>query len=311
MKKLSLIFLALLMFLTSCKIDETQRIRSIMFDEVNNEDRSKLSTFTEIDNQLNIEYPDKIAIYKATPRNFTEADFEVFRNYFNMNSDDFHITSKMRITNGEITFSVDGNEILYDAPYPNKKITKTEEELKQEAEKILRSLPFVKDEYVYSTTSTRTKVTYHPDETKEGPFTVLYTFTFAHVIDGYKVIWDDRCNISFSEDGLQSIDMTFYDYEKYDEVDILSFKEANDKIKSPDVFGLDNEDFKGKIKKLKVEKSGLVYVNQCYSYGIDIIQPVITFIGTAYSDSSESRFTARIKAIPKKYTYDIKLTDLS
>ncbi|MBQ3002849.1 MAG: hypothetical protein IJD82_03865 [Clostridia bacterium] len=78
---------------------------------------------------------------------------------------------------------------------------------------------------------------------------------------------------------------------------------AIDKIK--DAFSVDADEttFSGVADKLTVERVKLLYVNQ-YSEGCTILQPVFNLMGTAENDSGTAEFSAKIIAIPEKYTYE-------
>ncbi len=81
--------------------------------------------------------------------------------------------------------------------------------------------------------------------------------------------------------------------------------DAIDKIKDADAFSAktDGTTFSGVSDKLTVERVKLLYVNQ-YSNGCTILQPVFNLMGTAENDTGKAEFSAKIIAIPKKYTYE-------
>ena len=87
---------------------------------------------------------------------------------------------------------------------------------------------------------------------------------------------------------------------------MLTLDEAVAKIKEPDAFVLEsamNRNFSGAADKLTVERTKLLFVNR-YSDGCDIPQQVYNLMGTAENTGGSVEFSARIIAIPEKYTYE-------
>jgi hypothetical protein len=129
--------------------------------------------------------------------------------------------------------------------------------------------------------------------------------SFRRLIDGTRVIGNDICDLYFNSTGLSGVELTFYNYEKTGELDMLTLDDAIDKIKNPDVFGFKsetNKNFSGKTDKLTIDRTKLLFVNQ-YSNGCEILQPVYNLMGTAENEGGSIEFSARIIAIPEKYTY--------
>ena len=140
----------------------------------------------------------------------------------------------------------------------------------------------------------------------DGDYIESKRVSFRRLIDGVRVIGNDICDLYFDSNGLYDIEIKFYDYEKTGELDMLTLDEAVAKIKEPDAFVLEsamNRNFSGAAHKLTVERTKLLFVNR-YSDGCEILQPVYNLMGTAENTGGSVEFSARIIAIPEKYTHE-------
>ena len=140
----------------------------------------------------------------------------------------------------------------------------------------------------------------------DGDYIESKRVSFRRLIDGVRVIGNDICDLYFDSNGLYDIEIKFYDYEKTGELDMLTLDEAVAKIKEPDAFVLEsatNRNFSGAADKLTIERTKLLFVNR-YSDGCEILQPVYNLMGTAENTGGSVEFSARIIAIPEKYTHE-------
>ena len=140
----------------------------------------------------------------------------------------------------------------------------------------------------------------------DGDYIESKRVSFRRLIDGVRVIGNDICDLYFDSNGLYDIEIKFYDYEKTGELDMLTLDEAVAKIKEPDAFVLEsatNRNFSGAADKLTVERTKLLFVNR-YSDGCEILQPVYNLMGTAENTGGSVEFSARITAVPEKYTHE-------
>ena len=268
-----------------------------------------IQSTTDVENYSINSYSDKMPVYKITPREISSDEFQEF-------ADSLGFTAEMTMNNknlprfqqgqsgvSEKTLSMpNNNSISYLIGYGDEEpLGFTDEELKSKAQTIFNSLPLIEGEYEYLGISSTQTLLLENEE-----FVVQKRVSFRRLIDGIRVIGNDICDLYFNSTGLSGIQLTFYDYEKTGELDMLTLDDAVAKVKEPDAFILEsetNQNFSGAADKLTIERTKLLFVNQ-YSDGCEILQPVYNLMGTAENAGGSVEFSARIIAIPEKYTHD-------
>lgn len=238
---------------------------------------------------------------------------ETFQNEMPIYKISKHAISKQEIEQMEDNLGVakwhwndfDGYEVLYRvAPYSDPgrgyfyTLNMTDEELEDLAWKTLNKIPFIDGEYEYAGITGEMSV--WTMESGEYLATEV-TVSFYRRIDGVSVVGNERCNLTFDASGLVEIYVAMYDYEEIGTMDMVTLEEAQERIKSPDYFSIDQGT--SSMKELEVERTRLYLVNQ-YSRGCTILQPIYTFYGTAsFEDGAQKEFKSRIIAIPESMTY--------
>ncbi|MBR4053892.1 MAG: hypothetical protein IKK06_03725 [Clostridia bacterium] len=241
-----------------------------------------------------------MSVYEISPRTITEEQFAQLGAFFQMDGEIEPRKTCLYWEWQEHRLWWEENEISYSwSGHVDKAITKSDEEMIALAKEIFEALPIIEGEY--ECLGIGSVQTVH---SKAGSFDVKKRICFRRLVDGVRVIGNDLVDIYVGEDGVTEIYMYFYDYIKTDELPMLSLEEAFEKVKEPDAFALETEetDFSGKAEKLTVEKAKLLYVNQ-FSDGCTILQPVFNLMGTLENDTGIAEFSAKIIAIPEKYTY--------
>lgn len=171
----------------------------------------------------------------------------------------------------------------------------SDEELEAEAKKVFESLPIIKGDYEFAGQKFVTSVS-----DSEGTYTVRKGYAFYPVLNGVRVIGDNYCTLYFDANGLCEIALRLYSYEQTGKMDLLSLDNAVRRIKKADAF---TTDLKGQADSLCIERTRLFFVNQ-YVDGCEILQPVYQLQGTASNADDRAEFSAKIVAIPEKYTHD-------
>lgn len=198
-------------------------------------------------------------------------------------------------------WQLDGNSIVgLFARYGTGTSTMSDEELETMAREVFDKLTFLEGDYVYYGICGR--------ETLEGPEGVQTTrtmVTFCRVLDGARIIGNDRCDMWFNDSGLVAININLFDYEQIGTMDLVPLNEAKDNIDTPDAFTWETDPAVNKLATdLTVDRSSILFVNQL-SRGCTVLQPVYNFIGTAtLEDGSEAEFSSQVIAIPESYTYE-------
>lgn len=173
----------------------------------------------------------------------------------------------------------------------------TEEELEKAAWEAFNKIPFIEGEYEYFGIRGE-----HATEDSDGKHIRRVLVSFYPILNGSRVIGDNRCDLWFDGSGLVEIYIAQYDYEKTGTMDMVPLSDAETKIKTPDDFSI--EDATGTVNTLQVERVKLLLINQ-HSRGCTILQPVYNFIGTAtFEDGSQSEFKSKVIAIPESMTYE-------
>lgn len=200
----------------------------------------------------------------------------------------------------------DGNEILFRlAPYADPvrgafyTLNMTDAELEKLAWETFNKIPFFDGEYEYvGITGEMEEWTLESGEYQATEVTV----SFCRLIDGVRVVGNEKCNLTFDASGLVEIHIEMFDYKKSGTMRMVSLEDAREKLKAPDYFSVDSGT--GVAKELQIDRVQLSLVNQ-HSRGCTILQPIYTFYGEAkLDDGDRSEFKSRIIAIPETITYE-------
>ena len=263
---------------------------------------------TKVENHSIESYSNMMPVYKITPRTITREEFQTMADYLGVQGEINIINNEFRIygygyNTQSPTLIGDGNQFSYwcNNGGGETEMTQTDAELEAEAWEIINTLPLLEGEYEYVGIASTQQL-----KRDSGDIIVAKRLAFRRLIDGVRVIGNDICDLYFDSNGLYDIEIKFYDYEKTGELDMLTLDEAVAKIKEPDAFVLEsatNRNFSGAADKLTVERTKLLFVNR-YSDGCEILQPVYNLMGTAENTGGSVEFSARIIAIPEKYTHE-------
>lgn len=305
------------LILSSCN---ESKIKSLKFKgEVYGDIKSVLQNAVVI-NDISKQYPEvyttKMDLYSIKPINFTKSDFEQFFDLCKIKGevieksdgvicikyDDFY-TSRMFSSQGQIY--IEKNHFVYNRGYSSTSvIKKSEQELKQKADEIVNNIPFLEGNYVYSYTNTQSEIIELPNgEIKNIPVKMM--LSYRRELNGFRIVGEDQLHIYFDAEGFCGLSISYFNYEKYDEVDIITTSQAVNNIKKASTFDVDTRkvDFVGVLPKITANEVYLDYVNQ-YSNGVEILQPLYVLHGLIEENDNKSTFTATVKAIPDKYLKD-------
>lgn len=193
---------------------------------------------------------------------------------------------------------LDGNRIDgYFSDYGTGLFTMSEEELETLSWNVFNQIPFMDGEYVYSGIRGEESIW----SSDKGTQRTRVLVSFYRKLDGIRVVGVEQCDFWFNDNGLVELHIAFYDYERIGTMNLVSFDDAQKRIKSPDYFSSGST---GIAHTLQVDEVALLYVNQ-YSRGCTILQPVYSFSGTTtLGDGRQGTFKAKIIAIPEYYTYE-------
>ena len=179
----------------------------------------------------------------------------------------------------------------------------TDAELERTAWEIFGKMPFAKGDFEYL--GIRTTDTLN---NSEGTYTTRVGVIFRRLIDGVRVMGNDRIEMIFDGTGLVELFIELYDYEKIGTIELTPLSDAEKRIKTPDSFGIDDVDLVGnsiglqKVDILRVDQVKLRYYN-LFTGGYHVLQPVYAFIGTAIDvNGTETEFRSVIIAVPEANT---------
>ena len=246
---------------------------------------------TVVVNDVDQEISTKLPVYESKERTITEKEFQQIQNKLGTSEG----------TSDPNNWMLEGNSITGNfGDYLSGTATMSEEELAVQAQNAFDQIPFLEGDYVYFGICGRTTI-----ENSEGIQTTRIMVTFCRVLDGVRVIGNDRCDMWFNDTGLVGIAIDLFDYEQIGTIDMIALEEAEAQIKDPDAFDI-KTDSNSAADKLQVEKCELLLINQ-NSRGCNILQPVYIFKGTAtLENGAQAEFTSEIIAIPEAYTYEPK-----
>ena len=312
MKKIILIMsLALAFIMTSCSQNGPYKrlnIKGEMMGEAKQVLETTLVGPTKVENYSGESYANRMPVYQITPRVITTDEFQAMVDYFDIQGEIQIVNDTIRISDyysspPSQTMRCSENSLSYWMTNGGSEaeMLQTDAELETEAWKIINTLPLLEGEYEYVGIASTQRL-----ERESGSIVVAKRLSFRRLIDGVRVIGNDICDLYFNSKGLYDIEIKFYDYEKTGELDMLTLDDAVAKVKEPDAFILESEtnrNFSGAADKLTIERTKLLFVNQ-YSDGCEILQPVYNLMGTAENAGGSVEFSARIIAIPEKYTHE-------
>lgn len=267
---------------------------------------------TKVMSVLTDSFATTMPVYEITPRQITDAEMSQFAEHFNVTGEFIKHASSANIRSDSGTVIVsEGKELTYynHVNESQDPMTQSDDKIVEQAMKLFAELPLIEGEYeclgVLSTQTQQDYTRVGDDYIVGEEYIVSKRVAFRKVIDGTRVLGEEICNLYFSAKGLNTIRMELYNYTKVGEIPMLSLQDAIDKIEDSDAFSVDADEttFSGVADKLTVERVKLLYVNQ-YSEGCTILQPVFNLMGTAENNSGTAEFSAKIIAIPEKYTYE-------
>lgn len=300
---------ALALVLSACSLLGGKYKRVVLVpadsDEAGSAER-RISLWADVEDQSSERYGDTLPIYQITPYAVTEQELVDFAAALGVQApvqhdgEDMAITERKKSVTGKelvTRFAVSGNRVDYTTAGPTDcgEMQQSDAELEEEAKRVFASLPMIHGEYEFAGQKFVTSVS-----DSEGSYTVRKGYGFQPVLDGVRVTGENYCTLYFNANGLCEITMRLYSYERTGKMDLLSLDNAVKRIKKADAFTTDLE---GQAKSLCIERTRLFFVNQ-YGNGCEILQPVYQLEGTATNEDDRAEFSAKIVAIPEKYTHD-------
>lgn len=283
-----------LILLTGCSTQKYQRIiiSSASLGPM-------LNTYTDANTSVAYSaketHPAQLPIYEIEKRNITTEELDKCEDAINSFQNEH-----------PLIFSKKGNVLEAEVPgydTMRKYYDWTDSQLEEYARAIFDKLPFLVGTYEYlGITSTQMLENYNKVTGITTEHIYRVRVSFRKVVDGLRVIGDDRCDFYIDGDGLVMMQLELYNYKQIGTMDVVPLDEAKQKIKTPDAFTVNDVTKESAADKLDVEKTKLLLVNQS-SYGCTILQPVYNFMGSAYRDDDVIyTFSSRVIAIPDKYT---------
>lgn len=244
---------------------------------------------TLVKNSASDSVPSELPIYKITKRTITKQEFEQMKQQLNLSSD----TNK---------FEQNGNAINgWFSDFGKGRFTMTEEELSTIAHETFSKLPFMEGDYEYSGIRGQDTLS-----SASGETITRVLVSFYRLLDGIRVIGNERCDMWFDDSGLVEIHIERYNYTPSGTMNTISLEDAVSRIKSPDAFSIDYPDA-GRTciaNELRVDEIKVLLVNQ-YTNGCTILQPVYNFMGTANLENRTAvAFSSKVIAVPETYTYE-------
>ena len=116
-------------------------------------------------------------------------------------------------------------------------------------------IPFIEGEYEYYGIRGQDAI-----EDSDGKHISRVLVSFYPVLDGARVIGDNRCDMWFDGSGLVEIRIRMYDFHKTGTMDILPLADAEERIKTPDDLSID--DAVRTVNTLQVDRVNLLLINQ-------------------------------------------------
>lgn len=285
------LFLMLLNVLSAC----SSRYKRISYnkDTLGDSFAQNISSDTKVEFSGKEIFPEEIPIYEINERIITDQELRQMKQ--NLNIPDSAPGQSIKL---------DGNKLvgdLADYSYTDRSFyDMTDEEVEIAAWEVFEKLPFMEGTYEYL----GVKVT-HTRSDSVGEHTLRAGVSFRRLLDGTRIVGNDKCYLYFDGSGFVEFFIELYSYEKIGMMDIISLDDASQRIKNPDALSFSGGRL-GVADTMQVEKVKLLFENQ-YSRGCTILQPVYNFIGTATdAEGATAEFNSLVIAIPEKYTYEEK-----
>ena len=254
---------------------------------------------TEVECSVEDTFARSFYLYRITPRQLTMEDARAFAAALGVT---LEINALQDPENRDPNGVVRLRENTLDFEKPARKGTgelPSDETLIRHASELLKSLPAVGGDYIC--TEIRSVVS-------GGSGIPLKRLEMNRVVDGLTVADEDRCTMSYAAEGLISLEISLYDYEKTGEsLPMLTLADALKQATEPedtDAFDLhDAKALTSPATLLEFDEVTLLYYNQ-WSNGCDILQPVFVLEGYAKNGQEKVKLTFRVIAIAQRYTFE-------
>lgn len=294
MKKLIFIFalLCCVLFALSGCTTKYKRISLNSSETLGEELNQHIDKATSIVNTANEKFPNQLPIYKISERKISKEEFQQMIKQLGID-----YSKRLHLEENKIS-----GDVKYEASTAVGEFNMTDEELEKLAWDTFNKLPFIEGDYEYFGI-TETITTHN----SKGTHIDSVGVSFRRVLDGVRVIGEDRCNLYFDNAGLMEVYIKLYNYEKIGTMDLMPLESASSKLKKPDAFQIFTEPLEpklGMVDTLQIKQINLLLVNQ-YSRECTILQPVYSYNGTATDvNDKQEEFNSKIIAIPEAYTYE-------
>ena len=254
---------------------------------------------TEVECSVEYTFARSFYLYRITPRKLTMEDARAFAAALGVTLEINAIQDwENRDPNGVVRLRKNILEFEKPAVGAGGELP-DDETLIRKTEELLKALPTVGEAYVC--TDLRAGV-------QGGPGIPIKSLVMNRVVDGLPVSDEDRCVVYYAAEGLISLKISLYDYEKTGEsLPMLTLadalKQATDP-EDPDAFDLhDAQALTSPADVLEFDKVTLLYYNQ-WSNGCDILQPVFVLEGYAKNGQEKVKLTFRVIAIAQRFTFE-------
>ncbi len=284
-RSIAVVLCCLLLILSGCKQQQYKRIS--FSTEEPRESLKHIDEETKVEMVATGVSLTQIPIYEISERPITDEEVQIMQ-------------QQLGIT--DTLIEVDGNYINEIFGPRDGSFTMTDEELEKIAWETFEKLPFMDGTFEYLGITGRSE-----RSDSEGTRVTSVLVTFRRTLGGIRVLGNEICWLGFNDDGLTQIFVRLYKYKEIGTMDVLSIDTVSESIKSPDrlVLSIPTMDGLGMFQTMQVEEVMPLLINQHFSKGCTILQPVYSFRGTAFdTEGINPEFNAWIIAIPDKYTYE-------
>ena len=296
MKKqiLLLVFCFVFVFVFSGCSERYKRI-SFENEDIDEELAKYIDDETEVIYNGKPDFPSQLPIYEISKRSITQDELA-------------QMLKKLGLSAYSDRFDHDDNQIVGNwVPYTDRTrgyFEMSDEELEKLAWETFRKIPFLNGEYEYCGIESRYTIS-----DSEGTHLTRVGVSFRKLVNGLRVLGNDRCYLYFDARGLVEMVIELYDYKEIGTMDLVKFDDAFARIKSPDSFSVESGDpsieaitVKQPFEALNTEKVSIMWFNQ-HSKGCTVLQPVYCFGGAASgAEVKDAQFTSLVIAIPESYT---------
>lgn len=291
MKKVLIIFLCcVILLLSGCNQKTYVRI-SFDGEYAGETTRNGIDETTPVVNNAKETFPQSLPMYKMVERNISLEELKTMVQRLGLEDDPYFEDDDIVLNGNEVVC----NLVSY-TDFSRGYFDMTDEELEKLAWETFEKLPFMEGEFEYIGNYSKMTVT-----DKEGTHVSRVGVVFSRLLNGVRVIGEERCLLEFDGSGLVQIRISLFRYDEIGTMDLVTLENAESRIKTPDDFSLDTI---REVDTLQVDRVKLLWVNQ-YSQGCTILQPIYNFIGTAFLDNDEQEeFSSIVIAIPETYTYE-------